>query len=101
MHGVQVNVNGASSSASSSQSLSSLTLKESSPSMHNNENISSIHNDVTAMLPSLLKEFKDVFPDDLPPGLPLESTIMHGMDLMAGSQPPYCLSALEASEVEK
>ena len=51
----------------------SLLLKESSPSKHNT-NISSIQFNDKAMLQSLLKEFRDVFPDDLPPGLPHERT---------------------------
>ena len=45
------------------------------------------------------------FPDDLPPGLPPERAITHDIDLVDGSRPiskpPYCLSAREASEVER
>ena len=57
----------------------SLLLKESSSSKHNN-NISFNNND-QAQLQSLLKDYKDVLPDDLPPGLPPERTITHGIDL--------------------
>ena len=44
-------------------------------------------------------------PDDLPPGLPPERTITHGIDLNPGSKPvsrpSYRLSVSEASEVER
>ena len=56
-------------------------------------------------LQSLPDNFCDVFPDDLPSGLPLERTIMHSINLLSGckliSWSTYHLSASEASEVEK
>lgn len=71
-NGVEINVNKASSSTSASQSLSSLILKESSPSLHSKGNISSIQYNSKAKMQSFLNEFRDVFSDDLPPGLPPE-----------------------------
>ena len=63
MNGASFNVNGTSSSASMSYFNYYLLLKESSPSKHNT-NISSIQFNDKAMLQLLLKEFRDVFPDD-------------------------------------
>src|SRR4030081_2637554 len=37
----------------------------------------------------MLDEFKDVFPDKLPCGLPLERTVDHVIDLIPGTQPIY------------
>ena len=51
-----------------------------------------------AILQLLLKEFCDVFLDDLPSKLPLEITITHGSKPV--SQLAYRLSTSEASEVE-
>ena len=39
-----------------------------------------------AILKLLLEEFCDVFPNDLPFGLPPEKTIEHGIDLMSNSK---------------
>lgn len=87
-------------------SLSPLILKEPSPSVHTNPaTISTTSNKVNAMLQSLLTNFRDVFPNDLPPSLLHEHAITHGIDLMPGSKavsrPLYHLSASEANEVEK
>lgn len=35
----------------------------------------------------LLKEYQDVFPDDLPPGLPPQRAVDHRIELLPGSQP--------------
>ena len=52
----------------------------------------------------LLHEYNDVFPHDLPNGLPPERAMRHNIDLLQGSKPiskpPYRLSASEASKVE-
>ena len=52
----------------------------------------------------LIKDYEDVFPSDLPAGLPPEYAVTRGIDLIPGSKPiskpPYRLSASEASEVE-
>jgi len=37
----------------------------------------------------MLDEFKDVFPDKLPCGLPPECTVDHVIDLIPGAQPAY------------
>src|SRR4030081_1321835 len=37
----------------------------------------------------MLDEFKDVFPDKLPCGLPLERTVDHVIDLIPRAQPTY------------
>ena len=56
-------------------------------------------------LQDLLQEYKDVFPDDLPRGLPPERPVDHGIDVIPGtkpiSKPPYRLSHSEAAEVER
>jgi hypothetical protein len=53
----------------------------------------------------LLTEFDDVFPDDLPPGLPPQREIDHKIELEAGSTPPtkapYRMSPLELNELKK
>ncbi|MCO5583428.1 hypothetical protein L7F22_037339 [Adiantum nelumboides] len=60
---------------------------------------------VRLRLQELLQEYKDVFPEDLLVGLPLERAIDHGIDTMSGtkpiSKPSYRLSHKEAIEVEK
>ena len=56
-------------------------------------------------LNNLLGEYKDVFPQDLPMGLPPERAIKHSIETMANtkpiSKPPYWLSHIEAAKVEK
>ena len=50
------------------------------------------------------KKFADVFPADLPPGLPPERAIGHTIPLIADAAPPfrgmYRLSVIERQEVE-
>ena len=84
----------------------SLSSKESSSTLHASRDplsfsTSHIHHEMH----KLLKDYEDVFPYDLPVGLPPERVIMHGIDLIRGSKPiskpPYRLSASEASEVER
>lgn len=54
---------------------------------------------------SILKDYADVFPDDLPPGLPPERDIDHRIDLENGASPPfrpiYRLSYRELNELKK
>jgi RNase H-like domain found in reverse transcriptase/Reverse transcriptase (RNA-dependent DNA polymerase)/Integrase zinc binding domain/Chromo (CHRromatin Organisation MOdifier) domain/Retroviral aspartyl protease len=54
---------------------------------------------------NLLKEYKDVFPDDLPPGLPPERSVDHKIDLEPGHSPPsrptYRMSYSELEELKK
>jgi len=56
-------------------------------------------------LKSLLEEYKDVFPKDLPPGLPPSRTVDHKIDIIPGSEPPskptYRLSQPELDELKK
>ena len=46
-----------------------------------------VNDDVNDQLQLLLRKLCDVFLDDLPFGLPLERTIMHGIDLFLSSKP--------------
>lgn len=39
---------------------------------------------------ALLREFADVFPDDLPPGLPPVRGVQHTIELKPNSRPPAC-----------
>src|ERR1035438_7060522 len=53
----------------------------------------------------LLQEYKDVFPDDLPNGLPPARAIEHHIDLIPGAEPtsraPFHLSFSELQEMKK
>ena len=53
----------------------------------------------------LLQEFNDVFPNELPEGLPPEQALPHRIDVAPGtkpiSKPLYRLSASEVAEVER
>jgi hypothetical protein len=53
----------------------------------------------------VIEEYMDVFPVDLPKGLPPERAIDHQIELIAGSSPPYRptfrMSPLELQEVKK
>ena len=85
------------------------------PSLSSKEPFSSLHASHDAFsfstphiqheMHKLLKDYEDVFPTDLPTGLPPERAVTHGIDLILGSKPiskpPYRLSASEASEVER
>src|SRR6202163_2243704 len=54
---------------------------------------------------SLLQKYSDVFPDDLPPGLPPERDVDHRIELIPGSEPPvrspYRMSIAEQDEIKK
>jgi hypothetical protein len=56
-------------------------------------------------LQGLLKEYSDVFPKDLPPGLPPRRDVDHGIDLLPGSTPPhrapYRMSPTELKELDR
>ena len=58
-----------------------------------------------AKLAEILKEYKDVFPAELPGELPLERTVFHAIPLKEVAVPPpkkmYCLSEPEKREVQK
>ena len=79
--------------------LSSLTLQ--SPTSVS----SSHHNVYEDQLAQLQIEFDDVFPKELPKGLPPDHGITHGIDLIPGAKPvskaTYCLSVNKAHEVER
>jgi hypothetical protein len=55
------------------------------------------------LLNLIIKDFKDVFPKELPPGLPPMRNVDHRIDLIPGaapvSIPPYRLSRLEEDEI--
>ena len=54
---------------------------------------------------SLLQEFKDVFPDELPPGLPPLRGIEHRIDLIPGAplpnKAPYRVNPEETKEIQR
>ena len=56
-------------------------------------------------LQRILDEFKDVFPIDLPSGLPPKRAVDHKIDLVPGAQPvsipPYRMSQLEEDELAR
>ena len=58
-----------------------------------------------SMLLSLLQEFEDVFPDELPPGLPPLRGIEHRIDLIPGAplpnRAPYRTNPQETKEIER
>lgn len=43
----------------------------------------------SAVVEKLLKEFSDVFPEDLPKGLPVHRAVDHKIEIAPGSEPPY------------
>ena len=53
----------------------------------------------------LIDKYRDVFPDELPPGLPPQREIDHKIELIPGSSPPsrptYRMSATELVELKK
>ena len=53
----------------------------------------------------LINKYRDVFPDELPPGLPPQREIDHKIELIPGSSPPsrptYRMSAVELAELKK
>ena len=57
------------------------------------------------MLSSLLQEFQDVFPDELPPGLPPLRGIEHRIDLIPGvplpNKAPYRVNPEETKEIQR
>ena len=62
------------------------------------------HNVYEDQLAQLRIEFADVFPNELPKGLPPDRGIMHGINLVPSAKPlsklAYHLSVNEAHEVE-
>ena len=83
------------------QSFQDLHDLKNSPSQHNHTLLSSF---ARQSLDTLITEFKDVFPNELPHGLPPVRAVQHGIDIVQGSKPvskpPYRMSASEAKEVE-
>ena len=57
------------------------------------------------MLSSLLQEFQDVFPDELPPALPPLRGIEHRIDLIPGAplpnKAPYRVNPEETKEIQR
>jgi hypothetical protein len=65
-------------------------------------------NDLPSSLPSvldLLQDFEDVFPDEIPAGLPLLRGIEHQIDLVPGASLPnrlaYCTNPEETKEIQR
>ena len=66
-------------------------------------------NDLPSTLPSvvfdLLQEYEDVFPKEVPPGLPPKGGIEHQIDLVLGAplpnRPPYRANPEETKEIER
>jgi hypothetical protein len=63
------------------------------------------HSMIPSPLFSLLKEFQDVFPDELPHGLPSLRGIEHRIDLIPGAPLPNCpayrTNPEETKEIER
>jgi hypothetical protein len=60
--------------------------------------------DLPRQIKELLEEFKDVFPDELPKGLPPIRGIEHQIDLMLGASLPnsaYKCNPEEAKEIQR
>jgi hypothetical protein len=66
-------------------------------------------NDLPSTLPSvvfdLLQEYEDVFPKEVPPGLPPKRGIEHQIDMVPGAplpnQPPYQANPEETKEIQR
>jgi hypothetical protein len=60
---------------------------------------------IDSAVQSLLATYSDVFPDELPPGLPPERDVDHRIDIVPGSEPPvrapYRMSIPELDELKK
>ena len=63
------------------------------------------HNPLPLVFSNLLQEFKDVFPDELPPGLPPLRGIEHRTDLIPGAplpnKAPYLVNPEETKEIQR
>ena len=63
-----------------------------------------ISHELPLVFQSLLKEFKNVFPDELPPGLPPLWGIEHRIDLIPGAplqnEAPYRVNPKETKEIQ-
>jgi hypothetical protein len=61
--------------------------------------------DIPPAVADLLQEYADVFPKDLPPGLPPLRGIEHQIDLIPGAQllnrAPYCTNPDETKEIQR
>ena len=63
------------------------------------------HNHLPLVLSNLLREFVDVFPDELPPGLPPLCGIEHRINLIPGAplpnKAPYRVNPEETKEIQR
>lgn len=61
--------------------------------------------DEFTLIQEIKNDFKDVFPDDLPLGLPLSRRVDHAIEVASGSQPfskqPYRFSETEEDEIQR
>jgi hypothetical protein len=75
-----------------------LLCKDEAPKTNNSHNL-------PLVLSSLLQEFQDVFPDELPPGLPPLRGIEHRIDLIPGAplpnKAPYRINPEETKEIQR
>src|SRR6202158_5841600 len=72
-----------------------------SPAEHSNDSKAAINRDAS----TIINEFKEVFPEELPSGLPPSRDIDHRIELVPGQQPPsrptYRMSQPEMDELKK
>lgn len=65
----------------------------------------SLHEETPVEVQTLLDEFKDIFPDEIPPGLPLMREIQHCIDFVPGAmipnKPPYRMNPKEYEELHR
>nr|GEW16726.1 hypothetical protein [Tanacetum cinerariifolium] len=65
----------------------------------------SLHEDTPVEVQTFLDEFKDIFPDEIPPGLPLMREIQHCIDFVPGAmipnKPAYRMNPKEFKELHR
>ncbi|GJR30853.1 RNA-directed DNA polymerase [Tanacetum coccineum] len=65
----------------------------------------SLHEETPVEVQTLLDEFKDIFPDEIPPGLPLMREIQHCIDFVPGAmipnKPAYRMNPKEFEELHR
>lgn len=73
--------------------------------LHSIESKKGSRGDLQGMLDRVLKDYEDVFPDDLPAGLPPQRDVDHRIDLIPGVTPParpaYRTSPADSLELKK
>ena len=63
------------------------------------------NSDEFTLIQEIMNDFKDVFPDDLPSGLPPSRGVDHAIEVASGGQPfskqPYRFSKTEENEIQR